>query len=128
MRAERRRTKKLIVAFQFQFSNQAAWNCDSCRKRGLVKLRRCAFEGEEVPKSAPPVWARRGISTQQCPKSLITAESLRLLEEFQIWKRFGCADVWAMTARTVEAISLLEDQWRKEIESMSRTEGGWNGK
>jgi hypothetical protein len=51
-----------------------------------------------------------------------------LLEEFQIWKRFGCADVWAMAARTVEAISLLEDQWRKEIESISKTEGGWNDK
>jgi hypothetical protein len=74
------------------------------------------------------VWARHGISTQQCPKSLITAESLRLLEEFQIWKRFGCANIWAMPARTVEAISVVEDQWRKEVESISRTEGGQNGK
>ena len=93
-----------------------------------MKLRLCAFQGEQAPKSAPPVWARHGISTQQCPKSLITAESLRLLEEFQIWKRFGCANIWAMPARTVEAISVVEDQWRKEVESISRTEGGQNGK
>ena len=30
--AKRPRTKKLIVAFHFEFSNQAGWKCDVCRK------------------------------------------------------------------------------------------------
>jgi hypothetical protein len=67
------------------------------------------------------------VSTRQCPKSIITGESLRFIEEFQIWKRFGCADIWSMPARTVEAISILEDQWQKEIEFIRKSEGGWNG-
>ena len=31
-RADAARTKKLIVAFHFQFSNQAGWRCDVCRR------------------------------------------------------------------------------------------------
>ena len=30
--ADGRRTKKLLVAFHFQFSNQAGWECDACRR------------------------------------------------------------------------------------------------
>jgi len=59
----------------------------------------------------------------QCPKSLITAESLSFIDEFQIWKRFGCADVGSMNARTVEALSILESEWQKEIESLKKLEG-----
>jgi hypothetical protein len=116
-----------VVAFHFQFSNQAAWNCDSCRKRGLVEIRHCHFDNHDAPENGPAIWARRGVSTRQCPKSIITSESLRFLEEFQIWKRFGCRDIWSMPARTVEAISILEDQWQKEIEFTQKSEGGWDG-
>lgn len=70
------------------------------------------------------MWARRNVTTTQCPKSIITAESLSLLEQFQTWKRFGCTDVWAMKARTAEAISILEDEWNKEIQYISKAEGG----
>jgi hypothetical protein len=124
MRAQRRRTKKLIVAFQFQFSNQAAWNCDDCRKRGLTTMRNCAFLNGRASHANKPVWARRAVTSAQCPKSVITAQSLAFLEEFQIWKRFGCTDVRSMSARSVEALSILEDQWRKEIEYISNAEGG----
>ena len=37
------RTKKLIVAFHFQFSSQAGWRCDVCRRTGLEKKRRCGW-------------------------------------------------------------------------------------
>lgn len=124
MLAGRRRTKKLIVAFQFQFSNQTAWNCDDCRKRGLVTIRNCGFENEANQAMGRPVWARRNVTTAQCPKSIITAESLSLLEQFQTWKRFGCADIWNLRARVVEAISILEDEWNKEIQHISKAEGG----
>lgn len=45
------------------------------------------------------------------------------IEEFQVWKRFGCADASSMSARKVEALSVLEDEWRKEIESLNKAEG-----
>jgi hypothetical protein len=62
------------------------------------------------------VWARGGVSTTECPKSLISAESLVLLEEFNIWKRFGCGDARKMNARVADAIALLEDELRWELE------------
>ena len=63
-----------------------------------------------------PVWARGGVSTTQCPKSLISAESLVFLEEFNIWKRFGCGDAQRMNARVADAIALLEDELKREVE------------
>jgi hypothetical protein len=92
-----------------------------------VAIRYCRFDSHEPPADGRAIWARRGVSTQQCPKSIITSESLRFIEEFQIWKRFGCPDIWSMPARTVEAISILEDHWQKEIEFIKKSEGGWNG-
>ena len=62
-----------------------------------------------------PVWARGGVSTTQCPKSLISAESLVFLEEFNIWRRFGCGDAQWMNARVADAIALLEDELRLEL-------------
>ncbi len=43
MRPDGERKKKLIVAFHFQYANQAAWKCDSCRRGGLELKRRCGF-------------------------------------------------------------------------------------
>jgi hypothetical protein len=63
-----------------------------------------------------PVWARGGVSTTQCPKSIISAESLVLLEEFNIWRRFGCGDARRMNARVADAIALLEDELKREVE------------
>ena len=63
-----------------------------------------------------PIWGRHGVSTRQCPKSVVSAESLVFLEEFNIWKRFGCSDTRRMNARVADAIALLEDEWRRELE------------
>ena len=43
VRAVGGREKKLIVAFHFQFSNQAGWECDACRRAGLEVRRRCGW-------------------------------------------------------------------------------------
>ena len=86
-----------------------------------MRTRHCAFANE--PSAPKPIWSRRGVTTTQCPKSLITADSLVFIEEFQVWKRFGHADVNLMNARTVEALSILENEWQKEIESMNKVEG-----
>ena len=69
VRIKRRRTKKLIVAFHFQFANQAAWRCDECRSQGLDQKRRCARKPIIV--AARTVWARHGVAALSCPKSTI---------------------------------------------------------
>jgi hypothetical protein len=86
-----------------------------------MKTRHCAFANEPAAQRA--VWSRRGVVTMQCPKSVITAESLVLLEEFQVWKRFGSGGISSMAARKVEALSVLENEWQKEIESINKVEG-----
>jgi hypothetical protein len=123
MRLNGRRKKKLLVAFHFQFSSQAAWNCDECSRNGLTQIRNCGFENGVRSNAARTVWARRSVSTTQCPKSIVTSESLSLLEQFQIWKRFGSADMLRMNARAAEAFVLLDDELQQEIEAINRSEG-----
>ena len=55
--------------------------------------------------------------TVQCPKSLITAQSLSMLEQFRIWKEFGGGTPWSLDARTAEAILVLEQALQVEIEN-----------
>jgi hypothetical protein len=54
------------------------------------------------------VWARGRVVAMQCPKSLITAESLSWIEEYNAWKLTGGRDYRRMSARQAEAFSLLE--------------------
>ena len=49
-----------------------------------------------------------------CPKSIITPQSLLLLEQFRIWKEFGGGAPWALEAKVADAILVLEEAWRKE--------------
>jgi len=114
VRAERRRTKKLIVAFHFQFANQAAWRCDTCRKNGLERRRRCGWLNEDKTLPRQVIWARKSASTNSCPTSFITSESIAFLEEFHVWKLFGASDAYALPARLVEAIVVLENELRLE--------------
>src|ERR1035441_2449457 len=83
-RVEPRRTKKLLVAFHFQFSNQAGWECDACRRSGLEVRRRCGWLGLPHDGKGAPVWARKAVAIESCPKSYITAESEGLVEDFLV--------------------------------------------
>ena len=113
MRSERGRKKKLVVAFHFQYANQTAWRCDTCRKAGLEKRRRCGWLPHEA--SAPEVvWARRQIAVDSCPTSYVTAASLEFLETFHALKLFGTRDYRALPARQVEASMILENELRSE--------------
>jgi hypothetical protein len=115
MRADGRRTKKLKVAFHFQFSNPAGWRCDECRKTGLEKKRRCGW-AETTSETAPAVvWARGGVAAKVCPKSYISGESLAWLEGFEAWKRLGHGDPWTLPARQVHAMMLLEQEYSVEV-------------
>lgn len=114
MRLEPGRTKKLIVAFHFQFANQAAWKCDQCRKSGLEKTRRCGWLPGAGEGAGSPVWARNGVAVTTCPVSYIEAQSLAWIEEYVAWKTLGSTDWTRLPARTVEAFCFLERETAKE--------------
>ena len=77
------RKKKLIVAFHFvtasqQFPDRAGWNCESCRQNGLEVKRRCGFLEDDKRGQPRIVWGRKHTQTDECPKSLVTGESLAI--------------------------------------------------
>ncbi len=52
----------------------------------------------------------------QCPKSLITPQSLSFLEQFRIWKAFGGGTPWQVEAKAAEAMLVLEQALQMEME------------
>jgi hypothetical protein len=111
VRAERRPKKKLIVAFHFLRGDGARWECDACRKQGLEARRRCGFLPEERRGAKRIVWARGRASTEECPRSLVTAESIELLERFFAARAWGWTDP---AAREADAFLVLERELRTE--------------
>lgn len=79
-----------------------------------MKVRNCAWDGIDAPEPARPVWARGQVVCTQCPKSLITAESLSYLEVFLSWKAAGGGSVLLMDAKSADAILALEEEWQRE--------------
>lgn len=115
MRAERGRAKKLIVAFHFFRTEQAGWKCDACRKQGLEKRRRCGFLPEAERGPARLVWVRGRAASEECPKSLVTPETLALLESHVAWKASGGSGWRELGAREADAFLALEEEWRREV-------------
>jgi len=60
------------------------------------------------------VWARKGVVAMACPKSIITASSLEMLERFSYWKASGGGTLLEEEARTADAILFLNEQWIEE--------------
>jgi hypothetical protein len=63
------------------------------------------------------VWTRRNVSTDVCPKSTVTAQSIGWVEEFLVWKRLGLALPYDLNARQAEAFLVLEEQLFLEKQS-----------
>jgi len=103
-----------MVAFHFYRTSQAGWKCDQCRRQGLDVKRRCGFLAEEKRGPKKLVWVRGRVSSEECPKSLITGESLALLEEFFVRRRLGIPDSLEMEARKVDAFLILRDEMERE--------------
>jgi hypothetical protein len=98
-----------MLAFHFQFSDQARWKCEPCRQSGLDRVRRCAHLPESGGAAERPVWSRGGVAAMRCPKSLITAESWTWIEEHRAWKTLGGEGFEEMNARRAAAFLALEE-------------------
>lgn len=85
-----------------------------CRRTGLEKKRRCGWLPVSPEASARPVWVRGTVSASTCPKSLISAESLSLVEEYFVRRRLGSIRVEGLSARQVEAFLILEKEIQTE--------------
>ena len=114
MRIDRGRTKKLTLAFHFQFSDQAGWKCESCRKAGLERKRRCGFVPGMADEPERAIWLRKQVIASQCPKSIISAESMAWIEEYCAWKLAGVGDYRTLNARQLDAFWTLEQVARAE--------------
>jgi hypothetical protein len=62
-----------------------------------------------------PVWGRRNVTLDTCPKPYITAESRTLVEEFFVRRRIRVLDGEELSARQVEAFVILERELAKEM-------------
>jgi len=58
------------------------------------------------------VWARGRASAEECPKSLVTPQSVEWLEKFFAWKFAGGGRLEELTARDADAFVTLEKEWR----------------
>jgi hypothetical protein len=127
VRAARGGTKKLIAAFHFYGADQAGWDCGQCRRQGLEAKRRCGFLPPERRGPRRLVWARGRAATEECPKSLITPESLEFLEKYWVWKMWGGGRPGELTAREADAFLTLEkehgDDQRSGVGSPQRAGG-----
>ena len=61
------------------------------------------------------VWARGRVVAEECPKSLVSAESIELLEKFFARRAFGAGGWPDPTAREADAFLTLEAEIRAEV-------------
>ena len=79
----------------------------------MAEARNCAWLPEPVS-SNRVIWTRNGVFTHQCPKSIISSQSLMFIEHFRYWKRFGGGAPWQMDSKTAEALLLLDQLFKAE--------------
>ena len=69
---------------------------------------------------AAPVWARKTVATESCPRSYITAESEGLVEDFLVRRRLGGMNFGKLSARQVEGFLILEQALTAELRGETR--------
>ncbi|MBI3209240.1 MAG: hypothetical protein HYZ37_10125 [Candidatus Solibacter usitatus] len=70
----------------------------------------------EKPANGVPVWMRRRVVCEQCPRSVITAQSEQWLRLYASWKALGGIRDWMhVEARCADALMMLENEMREEM-------------
>jgi hypothetical protein len=75
-------------------------------------------------RGAAPVWARKTVATESCPKSYITAESVGMVEDFLVRRRLGGMSFGELSVRQVEAFLILEEALAGEMAERRGRESG----
>jgi len=75
---------------------------------GLETRRRCAWLGFKEEARSAVIWARKNVAVTSCPKSLVTAESETILEDFLVRRRLGGIALSELSAKRAEAFLILE--------------------
>ena len=75
---------------------------------GLETRRRCGWLGFKEEAGAPVIWARKSAAVTSCPKSLVSADSETMLEDFLVRRRLGGIVLSELTAKQAEAFLILE--------------------
>ena len=70
-----------------------------------------------------PVWIRREVEADQCPKFLINAQSLEWLEQYAAW-RSGYLPQASLTAKQIEAFQVLENELFQEAQHAKQSATG----
>ena len=79
--------------------------------------RRCGFLPAEKRGPKKLVWVRGRVSSEECPKSLVTPASIELLEKFLGWKFSGGGSLEGIAAKVADAFLVLEGELRSEAEA-----------
>ena len=79
-----------------------------------MRTRRCGWIPESQRGRDKVVWARKGVSLNECPVSYIKPLSSTLLEEHHVWRFEGQREMLSLPARKAEAFVLLETETLKE--------------
>ena len=64
---------------------------------------------------------RAGVVAKQCPKSIITSDSLSLIDTYRVFKQFGTSNTSGLSARFADAFVILEGGIQKGGSIMSKT-------
>jgi hypothetical protein len=67
------------------------------------------------PEEGPPVWARGPVSTNQCPRSIVSAESRAWLEMYAAWRHCP-TPLTEMNARDAEAMMTIAELVEREAD------------
>jgi hypothetical protein len=86
----------------------------------LEITRRCGWAQGGQQSISHVVWVRGRISTDECPKSMITAQSMGWVEEFLVSKRLGLTLPFDANVRKAEAFLILEEQLELEKQSATK--------
>jgi len=76
--------------------------------------RRCGWLPAALETPERVIWARKRVSTDQCPTSVVSAQSVSWIEQFYVWRRLRESYPGELSAREVEAFLILEGEAQAE--------------
>lgn len=86
------------------------------------RARRCGFVRQELQTGKRAVWSRNGVESAECPRPVISVQSIQWLQQFRGWKRSGGRIHEDMPVTLVEAYEVVAVEERRLSENGRRTD------